>query len=257
MPSRRPLIAGNWKMYKTSDEAVDFVKKFLPLISGVAGRDIMVAPAFTALEAVAAALKGTEVGLGAQDVFWEVEGAFTGQVSPRMLAAAGCRYVIIGHSERRQFFAETDDTVNRKIRAALAAGFIPVMCVGESEKQREAGQTFSILDKQVKDGLKSFFADELGPLVIAYEPVWAIGTGLNATKEQAQEVHAFVRGELAKIFDADTAAGIRIQYGGSVKASNAGELMSQPDVDGALVGGAALKVDEFMGIITAAAAAKR
>jgi len=155
MPSRRPLIAGNWKMYKTSDEAVDFVKKFLPLISGVAGRDIMVAPAFTALEAVAAGLKGTEVGLGAQDVFWEVEGAFTGQVSPRMLAAAGCRYVIIGHSERRQFFAETDDTVNRKIRAALAAGFIPVMCVGESEKQREAGQTFSILDKQVKDGLKS------------------------------------------------------------------------------------------------------
>jgi len=249
MPSRRPLIAGNWKMYKTSDEAVDFVKKFLPLISGVAGRDIMVAPAFTALEAVAAALKGTEVGLGAQDVFWEVEGAFTGQVSPRMLAAAGCRYVIIGHSERRQFFAETDDTVNRKIRAALAAGFIPVMCVGESEKQREAGQTFSILDKQVKDGLKSFFADELGPLVIAYEPVWAIGTGKTATAAQAEEAHAYIRSLTKGLFGAGVAAAMRILYGGSVKPENASELMAMADIDGALVGGASLNPDSFSKIV--------
>ena len=206
---RRPLIAGNWKMYKTSAEAVDFVRRFLPLVSGVSGRDIMIAPAFTALEAVAAALKGTEVGLGAQDLFWEVEGAFTGQVSPRMLTAAGCRYVIIGHSERRQFFGETDDTVNCKVRAALAAGFIPVMCVGESEKQREAGQTFSILDKQVKDGLKSFVADELGSLVIAYEPVWAIGTGKTATAAQAEEAHAYIRSLVKGLFGAGPAGAVR------------------------------------------------
>ena len=251
MTLRRPLIAGNWKMYKTSAEAVDFVKKFLTLVSGVADRDVMIAPAFTALEAVAAALKGTEVGLGAQDVFWEAEGAFTGQVSPPMLTAAGCRYVIIGHSERRQFFGETDDTVNRKIRAALKSGLIPVMCVGESEKQREAGQTFSILDKQVKDGLRSFVSDELGSLVIAYEPVWAIGTGKTATSAQAQEVHAAIRAILRELAP-PAADQVRIQYGGSVKPENASELMSQPDVDGALVGGASLKAGDFVQIVKGA-----
>jgi len=246
---RRPLIAGNWKMYKTSAEAVDFVKKFLTLVSGVADRDVMIAPAFTALEALAAALKGTEVGLGAQDVFWEAEGAFTGQVSPPMLTAAGCRYVIIGHSERRQFFGETDDTVNRKIRAALKSGLIPVMCVGESEKQREAGQTFSILDKQVKDGLRSFVSDELGSLVIAYEPVWAIGTGKTATAVQAEETHAYIRSLIKGLFGADVAALMRVLYGGSVKPENASELMAMADIDGALVGGASLNPDSFSKIV--------
>ena len=249
MTLRRPLIAGNWKMYKTSAEAVDFVKKFLTLVSGVADRDVMIAPAFTALEAVAAALKGTEVGLGAQDVFWEAEGAFTGQVSPPMLTAAGCRYVIIGHSERRQFFGETDDTVNRKIRAALKSGLIPVMCVGESEKQREAGQTFSILDKQVKDGLRSFVSDELGSLVIAYEPVWAIGTGKTATAAQAEETHAYIRSLIKGLFGADMAALMRVLYGGSVKPENASELMAMADIDGALVGGASLNPDSFSKIV--------
>ena len=246
---RRPLIAGNWKMYKTSAEAVDFVKKFLTLVSGVADRDVMIAPAFTALEAVAAALKGTEVGLGAQDVFWEAEGAFTGQVSPPMLTAAGCRYVIIGHSERRQFFGETDDTVNCKIRATLKSGLIPVMCVGESEKQREAGQTFSILDKQVKDGLRSFVSDELGSLVIAYEPVWAIGTGKTATAAQAEETHAYIRSLIKGLFGADMAALMRVLYGGSVKPENASELMAMADIDGALVGGASLNPDSFSKIV--------
>ena len=249
MTLRRPLIAGNWKMYKTSAEAVDFVKKFLTLVSGVADRDVMIAPAFTALEAVAAALKGTEVGLGAQDVFWEAEGAFTGQVSPPMLTAAGCRYVIIGHSERRQFFGETDDTVNRKIRAALKSGLIPVMCVGESEKQRETGQTFSILDKQVKDGLRSFVSDELGSLVIAYEPVWAIGTGKTATAAQAEETHAYIRSLIKGLFGADMAALMRVLYGGSVKPENASELMAMADIDGALVGGASLNPDSFSKIV--------
>jgi triosephosphate isomerase (TIM) len=249
MPSRRPLIAGNWKMYKTADEAVDFVQKLLPQVSGVADRDIMIAPAFTALEAAAAALKGSAVGLGAQDMFWEAEGAFTGQVSPRMLAAAGCRYVIIGHSERRQFFGETDDTVNRKIRAALKADLIPVMCVGESEKEREAGQTFSILDKQIKDGLEKLVAAELGSLVIAYEPVWAIGTGKTATAAQAEEAHAFIRSLMEGLFGSGMAASVRILYGGSVKSENASELMAMIDIDGALVGGASLNPDSFAKIV--------
>jgi triosephosphate isomerase len=236
-------------MYKTSAEAVDFVKKFLPLVSGVADRDVMIAPAFTTLEAVAAALKGTVVGLGAQDVFWEAEGAFTGQVSPKMLTAAGCRYAIIGHSERRQFFGETDDTVNRKIRAALKTGLIPVVCVGESEKERDAGQTFYILDKQVKGGLKSFVAAELGSLVIAYEPVWAIGTGKTATSAQAEEAHAFIRSLTAELFGAERAASLRILYGGSVKPENASELMAMADIDGALVGGASLNPDSFAKIV--------
>ncbi len=249
MPSRRPLIAGNWKMYKTSAEAVDFVKKFLPLISGTAGRDVMIAPAFTGLEAVAAALKGSGVDLGAQDLFWEAEGAFTGQVSAGMLVAAGCRYVIIGHSERRQHFGETDDTVNRKTRAALKAGLVPVLCVGETEKQRLAGQTFSILDKQVKDGLKSFVADELGPLVIAYEPVWAIGTGKTATAAEAEEAHAYIRSLVKGLFGPELAAAMRILYGGSVKPENASELMAMADIDGALVGGASLSPDAFGKIV--------
>jgi triosephosphate isomerase len=246
---RRPLIAGNWKMYKTSTEAVDFVRQFAPGVAGVADRDIMIAPAFTALEATAAALKGTPVGLGAQDLFWETEGAYTGQVSPRMLASCGCRYVIIGHSERRQYFGETDANVHRKIQAALQAGLIPVMCVGETEKEREAGQTFSILDRQVNNGLKNFVAADLGSLVIAYEPVWAIGTGKTATADQAQEAHRFIRSLVAKLLGAELAAALRILYGGSVKPDNISELMAMPDIDGALVGGASLKPDSFIQIV--------
>jgi triosephosphate isomerase len=249
MPTRKPLIAGNWKMYKTSAEAVEFVQKFKPLISGAADRDIMIAPAFPALEAADAALKGTGVGLGAQDLFWETEGAFTGQVSPKMITAAGCRYVIIGHSERRQYFGETDDTVNRKIRAAVKAGLIPVMCVGESEKEREAGLTLPVLDKQIKDGLKNLVTAELGSLVIAYEPVWAIGTGKTATAAQAQEVHRFIRSLVQGLFGAGLAASLRILYGGSVKPENISELMAMADIDGALVGGASLNPDSFAKIV--------
>jgi triosephosphate isomerase len=246
---RRPLIAGNWKMYKTSSEAVEFARQFIPSVDGVADRDIMIAPAFTALEATAAALKGTAVALGAQDLFWEAEGAYTGQVSPRMLAACGCRYVIIGHSERRQYFGETDESVQRKIQAALKAGLIPVMCVGETEKQREAGQTFSILDKQIKNGLKDLVAAELDSLVIAYEPVWAIGTGKTATADQAQEAHGFIRSLVQTLFGAELAAALRILYGGSVKPENISELMAMADIDGALVGGASLKADSFSKIV--------
>jgi triosephosphate isomerase len=246
---RRPLIAGNWKMYKTSIEAVEFARQFTPLVDGLNDRDIMIAPAFTALEATATALKGTPVALGAQDLFWETEGAYTGQVSPRMLVSCGCRYVIIGHSERRQYFGETDESVHRKIQAALQAGLIPVMCVGETEKEREAGQTFSILDKQVKNGLKNFVAAELGSLVIAYEPVWAIGTGKTATADQAQEVHQFIRSLITRILGAELATALRILYGGSVKPDNISELMAMADIDGALVGGASLKPDSFSRIV--------
>ena len=246
---RRPLIAGNWKMYKTPAEAVDFVQRFAPLVAGIADRDIMIAPAFPALAAVAEALKGTSVGLGAQDLFWEAEGAYTGQVAPRMLVACGCRYVIIGHSERRQHFGETDAGVCRKIRSAVAAGLIPVMCVGETESEREAGQTFPVLDKQIQNGIKDLIADQLAPLVIAYEPVWAIGTGKTATAGQAQEAHQFIRSRVAGLLGASFAGALRILYGGSVKPENISELMAMADIDGALVGGASLKPDSFAGIV--------
>jgi triosephosphate isomerase len=236
-------------MYKTSAEAVDFVRRFAPLVDGIADRDIMIAPAFPALEAVAGALKSTSIALGAQDLFWEDEGAYTGQVAPRMLVAGGCRYVIIGHSERRQYFAETDETVCRKLQAAVRAGLAPVVCVGETEKEREAGQTFPVLDKQLKNGLKSLIADELASLVIAYEPVWAIGTGKTATTEQAQEAHRYIRAQVAGLLGATLAGAMRILYGGSVKPENISELMAMADIDGALVGGASLKPDVFSKIV--------
>jgi triosephosphate isomerase (TIM) len=246
---RKPLIAGNWKMYKTSAEAVDFVHRLAPLVDGIDDREIMIAPAFPALEAAAAALKSTSIALGAQDLFWEAEGAFTGQVAPRMLVACGCRYVLIGHSERRQYFGETDETVRRKLQAALSAALAPVVCVGETEKEREAGQTFSILDKQIKNGLKGLIADELASLVIAYEPVWAIGTGKTATADQAQEAHRFIRARAGELLGPELAAGLRILYGGSVKPENISELMTMTDIDGALVGGASLKADSFSRIV--------
>ena len=189
MANRTPLIAGNWKMYKTASEAAETAKQLVDLTTDVDDVDIMIAPTFTALDAVSNVTSGSRVSLGAQNIYWEKEGAYTGEISADMLVAAGCRHVIIGHSERRQFFGDTDDTVNKKIKAALEADLIAVMCVGETEQERDAGQTFSVLDKQVKDGLHNFVANDLETLVVAYEPVWAIGTGKTATKDQAQEVH--------------------------------------------------------------------
>jgi len=246
---RRPLIAGNWKMYKTPAEGVAFIRQLAPLVDGINDRDIMIAPAFPALEAVAGALKSTSIALGAQDLFWEDEGAFTGQVAPRMLVACGCRYVIIGHSERRQYFGETDETVCRKLQVAVRAGLVPVVCVGETEAEREAGQTFPILDKQLRNGLKGLIANELASLVIAYEPVWAIGTGKTATAAQAQEAHRFIRAQVAQLLGLALAEAMRILYGGSVKPENISELMAMADIDGALVGGASLKPDSFSKIV--------
>jgi triosephosphate isomerase len=236
-------------MYKTPAQTADYLRTFLPLVAGLTGREVMIAPPFPALETAEAGLRGSSVALGAQDVFWENEGAFTGQVSAVMLRAVGCRYAIIGHSERRQFFGETDDTVNRKIRAAVSAGLVPVMCVGESESERDGGRTLSILDKQVKSGLKGFFAEQMGSLVIAYEPVWAIGTGKTATSAQAQEAHRFIRSLIEGLLGSALAAGIRVLYGGSVKPDNVSELMAMPDIDGGLVGGASLNPESFAKIV--------
>ncbi len=248
MENRKPLIAGNWKMFKTSPEAIDTASRLAELTAN-ANVDVMIAPPFTVLSVVAGAIKGSKVALGAQDLFWEVQGAFTGQISAPMLLSAGCSYVIIGHSERRQYFGETDETVNKKINAAINADLIPVFCIGETEGQRESKETFSVLDKQVKIGLKDFSSDHLGKLVIAYEPIWAIGTGKTATTEQAQEVHGFVRSLIAENFSDSLAESVRILYGGSVKPDNIKELMNMPDIDGALVGGASLKAEVFSEIV--------
>jgi triosephosphate isomerase (TIM) len=246
---RKPLIAGNWKMYKTVREAVETAMELVQCTIEV-NVDVMIAPPFTALAPVAEVVKGTNVALGAQNLFWKNEGAYTGEISPVMLSDIGCRYAIIGHSERRQYFGDTDEAVNAKIRAALDHQLIPVFCVGETETQREARETFSVLDKQVTKGLESFSPEALsGILVIAYEPVWAIGTGKTATIDQVQEVHAFLRSLLEKRFDNLLAKTVRILYGGSVKPDNVTEIMNMPDVDGALVGGASLSAEIFNSII--------
>jgi triosephosphate isomerase len=249
MSSRIPFIAGNWKMYKTCDEAVDTARRLMELVKDAGTRDIMIAPPFTALSQVSEIINNSPIGLGAQNLFWEKEGAFTGEISPSMLKSAGCRYVILGHSERRQFFGETDQAVNKKIKAAIAHDLIPIFCIGESEKERESNFTFSVLDKQVSFGLQGFASGNLEKLVVAYEPVWAIGTGKTATSEQAQEVHRFLRSLLEKKFGSEFAQSIRILYGGSVKPNNIAELMGMPDIDGALVGGASLDADTFSKII--------
>lgn len=249
MTNRTPLIAGNWKMFKTGIEAVETAARLVKLVAGTTDIDVMIAPPFTALAPVSDIVKGSCVSLGAQNLFWEAQGAFTGEISPAMLVSAGCKYVIIGHSERRQYFNETDQTVNKRIQAAVNNDLIPVMCVGESEKERESKDTFSVLDKQVKKGLEGFSWDDLERLVIAYEPVWAIGTGKTATSHQAQEVHQFLRSVLEKNFGNMLANSIRILYGGSVKPNNIAELMAMPDVDGALVGGASLDPETFSKIV--------
>lgn len=238
---RRPLIAANWKMNKTIPEARDFLNTFIPSADGIDDIEIVIAPPFTALYPVAEIIKGSNIRLSAQNVFYEEKGAYTGEVSPLMLKDVGCDYVIIGHSERRQYFGESDEVLNRKVKAALRNGLNVIFCIGETLKEREEGMTFDVLKRQVKEGLKDV---DLSGVIIAYEPVWAIGTGRTATPEQAQEAHAFIRGELKEISDS-----IRILYGGSVTPENIDSLMACPDVDGALVGGASLKPDSFERIV--------
>jgi len=249
MPNRLPLIAGNWKMHKTGAEAARTAQQLKELVSDASGVEVMIAPPFTALFQVAMEISGSAICLGAQNMYWEPKGAFTGEIAPAMLKDLGCRYVIIGHSERRQYFGETDRSVNRKIRAAVEADLAPVLCIGETESERVLEQTFSVLDKQIKNGLDSFVLKDLQSLVLAYEPVWAIGTGKTATKEQAQEAHAYIRGRIAEWVDDGLARNVRILYGGSVKPSNVKELMAMPDVDGALVGGASLDPETFSQLV--------
>jgi triosephosphate isomerase len=246
---RRALIIGNWKMHKTVAQAVKFARELAGGFTAKADREVAIAPPFTALQALQAALKDTPIALCAQDVHWEQEGAFTGEVSAPMLLDAGCRYVLIGHSERRRWFGETNEDVNRKAKAALRAGLFPVVCVGETLDEREADQTFSIIRRQLKEGLNNIAADDIRRAIVAYEPVWAIGTGKTATPEQAEEIHDFIRQFLARIHGTDIAAGICILYGGSVNPDNTGPLMAQKDIDGLLVGGASLDPESFRKII--------
>jgi len=249
MSPRRPLIAGNWKMFKTGQEAGETARKLVELVAGVSDKDIMIAPPFTALSIVSEIIQNSNVSLGAQNLFWESEGAYTGEISSSMLTSAGCNYAIIGHSERRQHFGETDETVNNKINSAIQNELIPILCIGESEEQRDANETFSILDKQIKKGLEGFSPENLKTLVIAYEPIWAIGTGKTATSDQAQEVHKFLRDSLEKLFSSSLSDSIRMLYGGSVKPDNITELMGMTDIDGALVGGASLQAESFSQIV--------
>ena len=247
---RIPFVAANWKMFKTVHEAVVFVKELKSLVKDVADVEIVVAPAFTAVHAVAEAARNSTIGVAAQDMYWEREGAFTGEVSAGMVKEAGAEYAIIGHSERRRLFGETDAVVNRKTMAAIAAELTPIVCIGETLDERERGETPAVLDRQIKDGLDQIVAEQLAELVIAYEPVWAIGTGRNATAAQAEEAHAHIRTRLRQWFGGDAAERCRIIYGGSVKPDNIRELVVEPDVDGALVGGASLDVRSFGEIVT-------
>jgi triosephosphate isomerase len=245
---RVPLIAGNWKMHGTRAEAAALAEGIKAAVAGLAGREVLVAPPYTALETVARALSGSKVLLAAQDVHPEPKGAFTGEVSAHMLCDVGCTHVIIGHSERRQFFGETDETVAQKTAGAQSNGLVPIVCVGETLAQREAGETLAVIDRQLRRGLPGRDAAAIRAVVIAYEPVWAIGTGKVATPEQAQEVHAFIRRTLAEVGGKGVGDTCRILYGGSVKPDNIDELMRQADIDGALVGGASLQVESFVRI---------
>ncbi len=246
---RTPLMAGNWKMFKSVRESVAMVTALRAKVTGVTGVDVLVAPTFPALQPVAAALDGSGIHVAAQNCHWEREGAFTGEVSATMIRDAGAGWVIVGHSERRTLFGETDLAVNRKLRAAITATLTPIVCIGETLDEREGGQTLVVLDRQLQRGLDGVTGAELAALVIAYEPVWAIGTGRTATPDQAQDAHAHIRGRLTQWFGADASAQCRLLYGGSVKADNIATLMAQPDVDGALVGGASLDVDSFTKIV--------
>jgi triosephosphate isomerase (TIM) len=246
---RTPFIAANWKMHKTVHETVVFIKEFRSLVKDVVGVEIVVAPPFTALHTAAEAARNSNIGIAAQDAHWEREGAFTGAVSVGMAKEAGADYVILGHSERRRLFHDTDETVNRKLLAVLAAQLTPIVCVGETLEEREAGGTLSVLDRQLKQGLDTLTGDQVASLVLAYEPVWAIGTGRNATPQQAGEAHAHIRSRLRQWFGGHAADGCHVIYGGSVKPDNIHELIVLPDVDGALVGGASLDVAGFNDIV--------
>lgn len=250
---RRPFVAGNWKMYKTVEDARQLVIELGTNLAGISGVEKVLCPPFTSLLAVRALLEGTDLGLGAQNMHWEAEGAFTGEVSPAMVAEL-CRYVILGHSERRTYFGETDSTVNRKAKAALSHGLVPIVCVGETLAEYEAGETGAVVERQVRLGLADLDLSGDVPLVIAYEPVWAIGTGRASTAEGANAVVAdIIRPAFASLYGQAAAQAVRVLYGGSVKAGNAAEFFTQPDIDGALVGGASLKVSEFTAIVQAAA----
>ncbi|HFC98699.1 MAG TPA: triose-phosphate isomerase [Thermosulfurimonas dismutans] len=246
---RKPLIAGNWKMHKTVSETLAYLRRFRELVAGVEDREIMIAPPFTALYMAGQELAGSHIRLGAQNAHWAESGAFTGEISPLMLKECGVTYVILGHSERRHIFGETDEMIRQRLSGVLSAGLKPILCVGETLEEREAGRTMEVLETQVRSALSGFSAAELQGLVIAYEPVWAIGTGRTATPETAQEAHAYIRGLLGDLFGKDRAAEVRILYGGSVKPENIASLMAQPDVDGALVGGASLDPETFARIV--------
>jgi len=256
---RKIIIAGNWKMYKTIAAAIELANGLKRELYEIEPEeiDIVICPVFTALSEVAEVIAESNIQLGAQDAYWQDEGAFTGEVSVPMVKDAGCSFVIVGHSERRQFFAETNDTVNKKMQAVLKHGLTPIVCVGESLSEREAGETFKVLEDHVRGSLKEISQSDAARTILAYEPVWAIGTGKTATSQQAQEAQSFIRGILASMFGKETAQQMRIQYGGSVKPENAGELIAQPDVDGALVGGASLKIDSFSQIIKIAKGVKK
>jgi triosephosphate isomerase len=252
--ARTPIVVGNWKLHQNVAESLALAGEVKNAVAQLRDVEVGIAPVFVSLHPVGKKLEDSRVKLCAQDVFWESKGAFTGEVSPAMLADVGVSYVIVGHSERRQFFGELDKSVGLKARAVLAGGLSPIVCVGETDKERDANETFSRVATQLDGALEGITAEQAEKVVIAYEPVWAIGTGRTATPAQAQEVHKFIRGKLAERWSADVAGKVRIQYGGSVKAENAAELMAQPDIDGALVGGASLKAESFVAIARAAKA---
>lgn len=248
---RIPLIVGNWKMYKTEEEAVALALSLKSVLKDAdpAKTEVAVCPPFTAISAVYKAIKGSNIGLGCQNIYPKMEGAFTGEVSPLMARESGCHFVILGHSERRQYFNETNEFINSKVKSVLEYKMTPILCVGEKLEDREAGITEKVVEAHIRGGFANISKADAAKIIVAYEPVWAIGTGKTATKEQAQEVHSFIRKLLTGLYDDATAQSIRIQYGGSVKPENAKELMSMADIDGALVGGASLKADSFEGIV--------
>ncbi len=249
---RQPLIVGNFKMFKTVQETVAYIAELRGLVKDVRGVDVVVAPPFTAVHAAAAAARDSKITIGAQNVHWEREGAFTGEVSAPMLREAGARFVIVGHSERRALFGDTNASVNKKMHAVINAGLVPIVCIGETLDERDRNETLAVLDRQIKEGLDGVTGEQLAGMVLAYEPVWAIGTGRNATPAQAGEAHFHIRQRLKQWFGLDASERCRVLYGGSVKPDNIGKLIAEPDVDGALVGGASLDAKSFLAIIRGA-----
>ena len=246
---RRKIVAGNWKMNKTGEEAASFARELKVKTLNINKTEIIVCPPFTALSSVTEITKGSRVKVGAQNVHWEPSGAYTGEISAEMIEAAGCSHVIIGHSERRQYFGETNQSVNKKIKQSLSTSLLLIVCIGETLQQREAGQTKSVVESQIREGLDGLSAEQMKRIVLAYEPVWAIGTGVTATPEQAEEVHQFIRELIEKIFNSKVAEAVQILYGGSVKPENIEELLSLQNIDGGLIGGASLKVGSFVEMI--------